>query len=191
MRHGILHLSFYGLLSMISTTTLAADRLATWAKPLAIAPLENFYQVSPQLYRSAQPYVAGFQALKQLGIGEVLDLRLYHKDVPTPDSGLTLHNVPLFASRLNEANVVQALNVITHAEKPLLVHCLHGSDRTGLVVAMYRMVCQNWSKEQAITEMQQGDFGYHSVFGNIPDFIQHADVESIRQQVQSPTCPLH
>lgn len=190
MRHGILHLSFYGLLSM-SSTMLAADRPATWAKPLAITQLENFYQVSPQLYRSAQPYVAGFQALKQLGIGEVLDLRLYHQDVPTPDSGLTLHNVPLFASSLNEANVVQALNVITHAEKPLLVHCLHGADRTGVVIAMYRTVCQGWSKEQAISEMQQGDFGYHSLFSNIPNFIRHADVESIRQQVQSPTCPLH
>lgn len=173
------------------TTTIADERPATWAQPIGDTPLQNFYQVSPLLYRSAQPYVNDFKELKQHGIGEVLDLRLYHKDVPTSDVDLTLHNVPLFASALDADKVVQALNVITHAEKPILVHCLHGADRTGLVVAMYRMVCQNWTKAQAITEMQQGDFGYHSVFGNIPDFIQNADIAAIRSQVQSPTCPLH
>ncbi len=173
------------------TTSIADARPAAWAQPIADTPLQNFYQVSPQLYRSAQPYTGGFAELKKHGIGEVLDLRLYHQDVPSANMGLTLHNVPLFASALDAEKVVQALNVITHAEQPILVHCLHGADRTGVVVAMYRVVCQNWTKAQAITEMQQGDFGYHSVFGNIPDFIQNADIGAIRAQVQSPTCPLH
>lgn len=169
----------------------AAERPESWARPMAATQLQNFYQVSPYLYRSAQPYLDGFQELQQHGIGEVLDLRLYHKDVPAPEMALTLHNVPLLASNLNTDSVVQALNTITHAEKPILVHCLHGADRTGVVVALYRSVCQGWSKEQAIAEMQQGDFGYHSVFNNIPNFIQNADIDAIRAQVQSPTCPLH
>jgi protein tyrosine phosphatase (PTP) superfamily phosphohydrolase (DUF442 family) len=160
-----------------------------WAKPVADTHLENFYQVSPMLYRSAQPYVDNFRELQQRGIGEVLDLRLYHKDVPAADTSLTLQHVPLFASELDPQRIVTALQVIANARKPVLVHCLHGSDRTGAVVALYRIVCQGWSKQQALAEMEQGNFGYHPVFSNIPDFINNADVESIRQQVQGPACP--
>lgn len=167
------------------------ERPATWAKPVTDTHLENFYQVSTLLYRSAQPYVDDFRELHQRGIGEVLDLRLYHKDVPAADTPLTLQRVPLFASALDQQGVVTALQVIANARKPVLVHCLHGSDRTGAVVAMYRVVCQGWSKQQALDEMQHGDFGYHPVFSNIPDFIRHADVDAIRQQVRSATCPGH
>ncbi|MEZ5454455.1 MAG: tyrosine-protein phosphatase [Thiothrix sp.] len=165
------------------------ERPADWARPVPAQHLENFWQVSPTLYRSAQPYVDGFRELRQRGIGEVLDLRLYHLDVPAEDTSLTLHRSPLFASSIKEANVISALQVIANAKRPVLVHCLHGSDRTGLVVAMYRVVCQGWSKQQAIEEMVNGDFGYHTVFGNIPAFIEQVDVEAVRQQVRGAACP--
>jgi protein tyrosine phosphatase (PTP) superfamily phosphohydrolase (DUF442 family) len=183
--------SLTGLLCLLPALSFAAPvgRPVTWAKPVADTQLENFYQVSPMLYRSAQPYVDNFRELQQRGIGEVLDLRLYHKDVPAADTSLTLQRVPLFASELDPQRIVTALKVIANARKPVLVHCLHGSDRTGAVVALYRIVCQGWSKQQALAEMEQGNFGYHPVFSNIPDFINNADVESIRQQVQGPACP--
>ncbi|MBU0654296.1 MAG: tyrosine-protein phosphatase [Gammaproteobacteria bacterium] len=165
------------------------ERPADWAKPVAAHHLQNFWQVSPLLYRSAQPYVDGFRELPKLGIGEVLDLRLYHLDVPAEDIPLTLHRAPLFASSINEEKVISALQVIANAKRPVLVHCLHGSDRTGLVVAMYRVVCQGWSKQQAIAEMVGGGYGYHSVFENIPDFIEKVDVEAARQEVHGAACP--
>ena len=149
----------------------AFARPDTWAKPIATRHLNNFYQISPMLYRSAQPYLAGFDALK-----------------PSTAS-LTLHQVPLLASNLTPQRVIQALQVIAHAQQPMLVHCLHGSDRTGLVIALYRVVCQNWSKQQALDELTHGDYGYHAFFTNIPEFIQSADIENLRQQIHGANCP--
>lgn len=167
----------------------SSERPAEWAKPVPGKHLENFWQVSPLLYRSAQPYVDGFRDLQQLGIGEVLDLRLFHRDVPATDTQLTLFRSPLLASDIDEKNVIGALQIIANARRPVLVHCLHGSDRTGLVVAMYRVVCQGWSKQQAIEEMENGGYGYHTMFGNIPEFIEKADIEAIRKEVHGAACP--
>jgi protein-tyrosine phosphatase len=167
----------------------ADERPAEWAKAVPDTQLQNFWQVSPHVYRSAQPYKEDFQELEQRGIGAVLDLRLYHRDVPDADTGLLLHQAPLYASDIDEAVVISALQFIANAQEPVLVHCWQGSDRTGLVVAMYRVVCQGWSKDAAIDEMQQGKFGYHAVFGNIPEFIRSADAAAIREQVRGSACP--
>ena len=51
-----------------------------------------------------------------------------------------------------------------------LVHCYHGADRTGLIVASYRVIYQNWDLNEAKREMQQGPYGYHSVWKNIDNF---------------------
>lgn len=182
------HYLVLALSLLLLNSSHAFARPDTWAKPIATRHLNNFYQISPMLYRSAQPYLAGFDALNQYGIGEVLDLRLYHHDKPSTAS-LTLHQVPLLASNLTPQRVIQALQVIAHAQQPVLVHCLHGSDRTGLVIALYRVVCQNWSKQQALDELTHGDYGYHAFFTNIPEFIQSADIENLRQQIHGANCP--
>ncbi len=175
------------LLLPASVLATQPERPNTWAQPVTNSKVANFWQVSPMLYRSAQPYVDGFRELQQRGIGEVLDLRLYHLDVPAEDTPLTLHRSPLFASSINQENVISALKVIANAKQPVLVHCLHGSDRTGLVVAMYRVVCQGWSKRQAIEEMVGGGYGYHTMFGNIPEFIEQVDVEAVRREIRQST----
>jgi protein tyrosine/serine phosphatase len=76
------------------------------------------------------------------------------------------------------------LRAIAQAEKPILIHCWHGSDRTGVVAAMYRMVFQNWPREQAIDEFVNGGFGYHaSFYPNIERYLKRVDIEAIRRQV--------
>jgi len=39
--------------------------------------------------------------------------------------------------------------------RPILVHCLAGVHRTGLMVALFRMEYDGWTKDQAIEEMKQ------------------------------------
>ena len=63
------------------------------------------------------------------------------------------------------------------------MHCQHGSDRTGTIIALYRMVIQNWSKEQAIAEMIQPKFGFHGVWKNIIRYLNRVDVVSMREKV--------
>jgi protein tyrosine/serine phosphatase len=88
------------------------------------------------------------------------------------------------AGEIRDEDIVAALRVMVAAEEPLLVHCFHGSDRTGVVIAMYRMVVQNWPRERAIGELIDPRHGHHAdVFPNIRNYLETVDVSRIRRQV--------
>jgi protein tyrosine/serine phosphatase len=89
---------------------------------------------------------------------------------------------------INDNNVILALRTLRSAQQqgPVLLHCQHGADRTGLITAMYRILYQSWTKEQALEELTQGGYGYHSMWKNIPDYLRRVDVEKIRQGVNLP-----
>ena len=158
-----------------------------WAKPVAADYVRNFYQLDEKVYRSAQPTRKGFQELQARGIRNVLNLRDYHSDEDdAQDTVLSLYRVKMEAGEITDAKVIEALRIIRKAEGPVLVHCWHGSDRTGLVSALYRIVFQGWSKEKAIDELMHGGYGYHATYSNIPDYISQANIEEIRKQVTAP-----
>ena len=74
------------------------------------------------------------------------------------------------------------LQIATNKKRtPVLVHCLHGADRTGTMCAVYRIAVQGWTKDEAIREMTEGGFNFHSVFDNLPEWIRELDIESIRR----------
>ena len=79
--------------------------------------------------------------------------------------------------------MAEALRIIRMADGPVLIHCWHGSDRTGLISAMYRVLYQNWSKDEAIDELMKGGYGYHSLYRNIPEYIRKVDIPNIRKMV--------
>ncbi len=178
-----------GLALLITSSALAdAPRLRpdTWATPILSDTLNNAYQVDSRVFRSAQPDKAGMRDLRQLGITRVLSLREYHDDEDEAvDSGLKTFRVSMNAAAIRDEEVVQALKIITASDAPILVHCWHGSDRTGTVVAMYRMVVQGWSREDAIDELIHGGYGYHALYKNILDYLQQVDVERIRNAVSA------
>ena len=77
------------------------------------------------------------------------------------------------ADEVDPAKVAQALKIITEAPKPMLIHCWHGADRTGLMVAAYRMTTQGWNPAQATDELINGGFGYHAtLFPGIADWLR-------------------
>ncbi len=65
---------------------------------------------------------------------------------------------------------------------PILVHCQHGADRTGVMSVIYRVAVQGWSKEEAIREMVKGGINYHEIWINIPPWIRKLDIEKIREE---------
>ena len=67
--------------------------------------------------------------------------------------------------------------------QPVLVHCQHGSDRTGTMVAIYRVVVDGWTKAEATNEMINGGFGYHPMWQNLLVYIDALDVAAIKQKV--------
>jgi protein tyrosine/serine phosphatase len=146
--------------------------------------LNNMYKVDEGVYRSEQPDKKQFQALEHYGIKEILNLRYWHSDSRhVKTTNLQLHRIKMNAHDANDFDVVSALRIIKNRKGPILIHCHHGSDRTGLIVAMYRIVFQSVSKENAISEMIRGGFGFHEIYDNILRYINGVNVDNIRKQL--------
>jgi protein tyrosine/serine phosphatase len=166
-------------------TGTSASRPSEWAVPVGASP--NLFRVTPTLYRSAQLSKADVAELKALGIKNVVGLRAFHSDDDwLRKSGIKASRVKIYTWAVDDANIVAALKAIRAAEQegPVLLHCWHGADRTGLVSAMYRLLYQGWNKAQALDEMQNGGYGYHTVWKNIPVYLRDVDVEKIRRLVE-------
>ncbi len=161
-------------------------RPVDWAQPIIGAELYNLYKVSDDVYRSAQPDEEDFPILSLLGIKTILNLRHYHADESEVESNeFLLIRLKLDALNIQFDDLVKAMQIIDSSPKPILVHCWHGSDRTGAVIATYRMVFQNWPKKKAIDEFLNGGYGYHAViFSNIEKLLKNLDIQKIREEMK-------
>lgn len=157
----------------------------TWATEVDVTGLHNVYQVSPQLYRSEQPDEEAFAQMEEMGLKSVLNLRGSQTDRdPAESTDLDLYLVEMSAGNVTEDQLLEAMEVIRDADSPVLVHCWHGSDRAGAVVATYRIVFQDWSKEAAIDEFKNGGFGYHKFFyPNLMDVLEDLDVARMKSEL--------
>ncbi len=159
-------------------------RPAAWAEPLSVKGLPNLHKVSDRLYRSAQPEETGVKALKTLGVKTVVSLRANHSDEPLLKGlDVSYTSIPIDTWDLEEKHVVEFLKIVTDpARTPVLVHCQHGADRTGTLCAVYRIAVQGWTKDEAIREMKDGGYGFHSVWVHLPKWIKKLDIEAVRKK---------
>lgn len=171
-----------------------AIRPVTWGVAVAVPGVPNLHRVTPTFYRSAQPLKVGFSAIgNAVGIKTVISLRAFHSDKKmSAGTGLTLISIPINTWNIKQTDLVRALAALEVAGRlgPVLLHCQHGADRTGLVAALHRMLNEGWTREAALDEMRNGQFGYHAVWGNIPAFIERVDIEAMRREVAVAVCKL-
>ncbi|AOK20410.1 protein-tyrosine-phosphatase [Burkholderia cepacia] len=167
-----------------------AARPLQWAQSVPDARLDNLHRITPTLYRSAQLSRADVPELQKLGIRKVISFRSFHAD----DSILAGTQIKMQRIRINtwdirDEDMVAALKALRTADQdgPVLIHCQHGADRTGLVSALYRMVYQGWTREQALDELQHGGYGFHPIWQNITNYLKRVDVERLRRQVDERT----
>lgn len=174
-------------LILLMPTAYAAPELRPekWARPVIETSVGNLFQVAPDLYRAEQPGKSDTADLKSLGIRTFMNLREYHNDsADFEKEGFTLRRHAMAAGSVKSEDLVIVLREINQAAKPVLVHCWHGSDRTGFVVAGYRLVFQGWSKADAIDELRRGGFGYHErTYPNVKKTIEALDVDAIKRAV--------
>jgi protein tyrosine/serine phosphatase len=163
-----------------------APRPAEWAQPLALEGVPNLHRVTGTLLRSAQPTAAGMRNLESLGVRTVINLRAFHSDRDeVAGTGLLDEELSVKTWHLEDEDVVRVLRLLRDpAAGPTLVHCQHGADRTGTMVAMYRMVVQGWPREKAIDELVNGGYGFHPVWSNILTYLRQVDVARIREAVE-------
>lgn len=146
--------------------------------------------MSPTLYRSALPDRGVVPLLQKLKVATVITFLPESDAGWLSEPGINQVQLPYRTNHVDDADVLKALRTIQTAETkgPVLMHCKHGSDRTGLMAAMYRVVVQGWSKEDALNEMTQGGFGDSTHFKDGVRYMMQADIEKLRSALASGDC---
>ena len=123
--------------------------------------LPKFSQVGERLYRGAQPREGGLRRLAELGINTVINLRGASERTRSDEAeaaglGLRYFNVPMPVwGRPEDGHVLRVLEIISAPESGrVFVHCKDGVDRTGMVVALYRITADGWSADAAAREAE-------------------------------------
>jgi hypothetical protein len=141
--------------------------------------IRNFCVAVPGvLWRSEAPTPSDARWLVGHGVGSVLslqlDVRRSFESVRTgPGVARTIayyrladfEAMQVLTHRHLDEHVARALAIIEDAPKPILVNCRAGVDRTGVVVAAYRVLIEHQSVGQAIAEMN----GFHSPWDPLND----------------------
>lgn len=166
----------------------AGENPSDWARP--VDPSFNLYQMSPTLYRSALPGSADLPELQRLQVKTVVSFIKDDDREWIGQQNIEAVSFPTHADRVDDADVLKVLRILQSAEQngPVLMHCKHGRDRTGLFAAMYRTVIQGWSKEDALKEMTQGGFGTEDDMQDAIAYVQKADIGQLQQALASGEC---
>jgi len=174
----------YLIASFAADSTAITPRPKKWARPLRQEGLPNLHQITPLLYRGAQPTAVGMRQLKAMGVKTVVNLRSFNSDrEELGNTSLAYEHISMKAWHPEQEDIIRFLRITTDkAYAPVFVHCQHGADRTGLMCAIYRVAVEGWTKEEAIQEMTQGGFGHHTIWTNLVQFIQDLDIDAIKQQ---------
>jgi tyrosine-protein phosphatase SIW14 len=146
-------------------------------EPFAARDIRNFHQVDEHVFRGAQPSPLGLQELGALGIKQVIDLR-----APGPATsfeqeqlkklGIKYINVPFPELSAPSDDQIQAvIKLLLSGDIPTFVHCRRGKDRTGTVIACYRVQHHGWDNQKALHEARM--YGMSSFERGMQHFILH------------------
>jgi tyrosine-protein phosphatase SIW14 len=125
--------------------------------------LPNFGQVTPNLFRGAQPKRNGYRTLQALGVNIVIDMRGNQSEQwAVKELGMQYVSIPWDARSPSDEVIADFLKVIEeNPDKKVFVHCHAGIDRTGMAIASYRMAEEGWPANEAMREMQL--FGFNGL----------------------------
>lgn len=130
-----------------------------------LAPIKNFHRVTPWFFRGAQPTGEDIERLAQIGVKTVVSLRCGKRAAKAEKAaveaaGMRYENIPLSYWKIpNEETIDHFLALVDDSfNRPVFVHCFHGADRTGLLVATYRIARLGWSFQEAYDEMKRCGF---------------------------------
>jgi tyrosine-protein phosphatase SIW14 len=135
------------------------------AQKQRVLGVQNFGVVTPTLYRGAQPSKKGFESLSEMGIKIVVDLREgdqgKEEEKQVTALGMKFVGIPWRCKDPKDDYFAKFLTIVRdNPDKKVFVHCHVGVDRTGMMIASYRMAEQGWSADEALREMQT--FGFSS-----------------------------
>ena len=157
---------------LIITAAVVVEAKAWFAfanEKQSLTGVRNFGRVETRLYRGGQPSDAGFVALKNLGIDIVVSFTIGDTGTAAErrrveSLGMAFVNLPWSAIHTPSHEEVAAFLELlrSHSDKTIFVHCWQGVDRTGVMIALFRIAFDHWTAAQALDEMRA--FHYHYIF---------------------------
>jgi tyrosine-protein phosphatase SIW14 len=126
--------------------------------------IDNFAQVSPNIWRGAAPSDISLEDLAKHGVKTIVDLRMdgdgcEHEHVYVHRLGVQYVHIPMKLQSPSSEQIVQFLNVVNNRNNlPVFIHCRQGADRTGVLVGIYRILVQGWSFDKVYEEMRDHHF---------------------------------
>lgn len=156
--HGLVPQTFHAQ----EAPAVAADpqSIRTFGERLKVPGIRNAGEVNDRLLRGAQPRERGYEQLKNLGVSIVVDLRNTGPQSPERQrvEALGMRYVSISTSAYlgpTDHQVATFLQLLRdNPREKIFVHCYFGDDRTGVMIASYRMAEQHWSADQAYNEMR-------------------------------------
>jgi tyrosine-protein phosphatase SIW14 len=139
--------------------------------------IPNFGKVNDSLYRGGQPDLKAMRQLKAMGIKSVVNLRMTNDvlkgEQAAATAGLIAYtNIPLPSlSAPTDAQVATVLAAISTMPKPVFVHCQFGCDRTGTIIACYRIQRDHWANSTALKEAEV--YGLSLLEVGMRNYIKH------------------
>lgn len=154
---------------LLASAPLARAGAPPVAVSLATIKIDNFAKVNQAYYRGSQPSGPEYGQLAALGIKTIIDLT--SDDAQSDErslaeaAGLKYVQIPMTTHTAPTAEQIKEfLGLVNDGQQgPVYVHCVGGRHRTGVMTAVYRMVHDGWTADQAFAEMKQYKFG--------PDFL--------------------
>jgi tyrosine-protein phosphatase SIW14 len=143
--------------------SLVAGTQTLWCQAEKELPgLPNFGRVTDTLYRGAQPSPDGFRALKALGVGIVVNFRDDDREIAAEQRQVEALEIKYVSIPWNardnppSAKIVQFLQLVrANPKTKIFVHCRRGAERTGVMIAAYRVVVEHEPVPEAVWEMRQ------------------------------------
>jgi len=138
--------------------------------------IANFGRIGDRLFRGAQPDGAGVKSLQRLGVKLIINLRMPGDALKTEEPealacGITYTNIPLRGlGRPRDDDIKRILGLIEESSAPVFIHCEHGCDRTGTIIACYRIEHENWTTAAALEEARR--YGMSPVERGMRQFVE-------------------
>lgn len=131
------------------------------AEPPAVH-VRNFAKVNDQIFRGGEPSLVGLQELGAMGVKVDINLRepggaADFERKEAEKLGMKYIDVPMSAFRApTNAQVQKVLSLLAQEKSgPVFIHCWRGKDRTGIVIACYRIQHDGWSNTAAFAEARK------------------------------------
>ncbi len=102
--------------------------------------------------------------------------------------GLKYLHISFKAGHPETEDVLEFLKTVEDpANRPVFVHCKWGTDRSGMMTAVYRIAVEGWSKEEALDEMRA--MGFNEAWDSISNYVERLDVPALHERLRESDAP--